>query len=42
VTLDIDSLAPERELLDSGWLGLLDSQARLLQAHLQIWAPDLS
>ncbi len=42
MTPEVESLAPERELLDPCWLGFLDSQARLLQAHLNLWAPDLS
>jgi HD-GYP domain-containing protein (c-di-GMP phosphodiesterase class II) len=39
---ELDQLTPRRELLDAGWLNLLGSQARLLEIHLQLWAPDLT
>ena len=39
---ELDLLTPRRELLDAGWLSLLGSQARLLEVHLLLWAPDLT
>ncbi len=39
---ELEHLTPRRELLDAGWLNLLGSQARLLEVHLQLWAPDLT
>jgi len=39
---ELEHLSPRRELLDAGWLSLLANQAHVLEAHVQLWAPDLT
>lgn len=38
--MNTEQLSPRRNLIDSGFAGLLHSHAQLLDMHLQLWSPE--